>query len=66
MGLGVVRGSPRGLFLGAFVTTLTVLLGLVVGNIGTLFRLRLEILLPLFTTAGLGWTWLGTHLPRRR
>jgi Dolichyl-phosphate-mannose-protein mannosyltransferase len=66
LGIVVVRGSPHGWFLATFVATLTLLLGLVVGNIGTLFRLRLETLLPLFTTAGVGSAWLGAHLPRRR
>ena len=54
----VRRGSPDALYLAVFVGTTTVLLGFVVSNLGTLFRLRLEALLPLFTTAGLGWTWL--------
>jgi len=60
VGLGMVvrRGSPDALYLAVFVVAITVLLGFVVSNLGTLFRLRLESLLPLFTAAGLGWTWL--------
>ena len=60
VGLGVVvlRGSPDALYLGVFVTTMLVLLGLVVNNAGTLFRLRLESLLPLFAAGGLGCAWL--------
>jgi tetratricopeptide (TPR) repeat protein len=60
IGLGIVvgRGSPDALYLAVFVTTMMVLLGLVVSNVGTLFRLRLESLLPLFTAGGLGCAWL--------
>ncbi len=58
LGIVVVRGSPDALYLAVFVTTMMVLLGLVVSNVGTLFRLRLESLLPLFTAGGLGCAWL--------
>jgi tetratricopeptide (TPR) repeat protein len=60
VGLAMVvrRGSPDALYLAVFVVAMTVLLGLVVSNLGTLFRLRLESLLPLFAAGGLGWTWL--------
>lgn len=65
VGLGIVvaRGSPDALYLAVFVTTMVVLLGLVVTNVGTLFRLRLESLLPLFAAGGLGCAWL---VSRRR
>jgi hypothetical protein len=58
LGTAVWRGSPDGLFVAVFVVAQTVVLGLVVNNLGTLFRLRLESLLPLFTAAGLAWAWL--------
>ncbi len=57
LGMVVVRGSPDALYLAAFVVAITVLLGLVVSNVGTLFRLRLESLLPLFAAGGLGCAW---------
>jgi len=65
VGLGIIvaRGSPDALYLAVFVTTMVVLLGLVVTNVGTLFRLRLESLLPLFAAGGLGCAWL---VSRRR
>jgi tetratricopeptide (TPR) repeat protein len=55
---GIVRGSPDTVFLAVFVITSAVLMGLVVSNIGSLFRIRLELLLPLFTVAGVGWASL--------
>jgi tetratricopeptide (TPR) repeat protein len=66
-GLAVVvrRGSPDALYLAVFVVATTLLLGFVITSLGTLFRLRLESLLPLFTAGGLGWTWLR-HGRRRR
>jgi tetratricopeptide (TPR) repeat protein len=57
------RGSPDALYLALFVLAQAVLLGLIVNNMGTLFRLRLQLLLPLFVATGLGWAWL---LDRRR
>jgi hypothetical protein len=65
VGLGVIvrRGSPDGLYLAVYLVTSTVLLGLVVNNVGTLFRLRLTSVLPLFAAGGLGWMWL--FRPRR-
>ena len=57
----VCRGSADGLYLAVFVTATTVLLGFVMTSLGTLFRLRLESLLPLFAVAGPGWTWLRGH-----
>jgi tetratricopeptide (TPR) repeat protein len=65
LGLGVRRGSPDAWFLTVFIGATMVLLGLVVTNLGTLFRLRLESLFPLFTTAGLGLDWLGRRSWRR-
>jgi hypothetical protein len=54
----VRRGSPDALYLALFVLVTTVMLGVVVSNVGTLFRLRLESLLPLFAAGGLGLAWL--------
>ena len=65
LGAAVWRGSPDALYLAAFVVGETVALGLVVSNLGTLFRLRLESLLPLFTAAGLAWAWLFHRRERR-
>jgi hypothetical protein len=64
VGLGtvVVRRSRDALFIAAFIVAVTVLLGLVVTNVGTLFRLRLELLLPLFAAGGPGWS----HFLHRR
>jgi hypothetical protein len=59
LGVAVWRGSSDALFLAAFIVVKTVLLGLVINNVGTLFRLRLEVLLPLFTAAGAAWAWIG-------
>jgi hypothetical protein len=58
-GVGIVvwRGSADALYLVVFVVATTVLLGFVINNLGTLFRLRLEALLPLFAAGGLGWAW---------
>jgi hypothetical protein len=64
--LAVRRASPDGLYLVVFVATMTTLLGLGIGNIGTVFRLRLEALLPMFTSAGLGVLWLRERSPRLR
>jgi hypothetical protein len=58
LGIAIGRRSPDALFLAGFVAAMTVLLGLAVSNLGTLFRLRLESLLPLFAAGGPGWTWL--------
>lgn len=60
VGLGLVlrRGSPDALYLAVVVGAQLVFLGLVVSNVGTLFRLRLEPLIPLFTTAGVGLLWI--------
>jgi len=60
VGLGLLlrRGSPDALYLAVFVGAQLVFLGLVVSNLGTLFRLRLESLMPLFTTAGVGLLWM--------
>jgi hypothetical protein len=60
VGLGSVvwRGSADALYLTVFVLAITVTLGLVVSNLGTLFRLRLESLLPLFAAGSVGWAWL--------
>jgi hypothetical protein len=60
---GIRRGPPDALYLALFVLAQAVLLGLIVNNMGTLFRLRLQLLLPLFVAMGLGWAWL---LDRRR
>jgi tetratricopeptide (TPR) repeat protein len=56
VGLGIVvgRGSPDALYLAVYVIATLALLGLVITNVGTLFRLRLEALFPLFAAGGLG------------
>jgi tetratricopeptide (TPR) repeat protein len=63
LGVVVVRGSPDALYLAVYVTAMIALLGLVISNVGTLFRLRLEALFPLFAAGGLGCARL---LGRRR
>jgi hypothetical protein len=50
----VRRGSPDALYLAVFVVAMALLLGFVISSLGTLFRLRLELLLPLLSVAGLG------------
>jgi hypothetical protein len=65
LGTAVARSSPDALFVAVFVVAMTILLGLVVSNLGTLFRLRLEPLLPLFAAGGLGWSRL-LHRDGRR
>jgi hypothetical protein len=50
----VRRGDPAGLFLLTFIVLLACVLSLVVANLGTLFRLRLQFLLPLVMLAPIG------------
>ncbi len=63
---------PRGAMpiLALYVLFLGLALGFVVSNLGTLFRLRLQILLPAFILSLDGWTmifaWVGAWRPRRR
>lgn len=48
-----------------FILVLGVVLGLVMANYGTLFRLRLQVILPASVLAVKGWTLLLTKCPSR-
>lgn len=64
------RRPAGGLFILAFIGLLAASMSLVVANLGTLFRLRLQFLLPLLIFAGAPlerlWDWLRRRIARPR
>jgi hypothetical protein len=67
VGLALAVIQPRGArgIIAVYVIALGLVLGLVVSNFGSLFRLRLQVILPAAVLAVDGWTWLVTELRSR-
>jgi hypothetical protein len=61
--LAVRSGRPARLVVVTFVLVSATVIGLVIANLGTLFRLRLIAVIPALALAGGGLDWLWTRRP---